>query len=175
MGVDMHTRPCGLLKEVGEVFEVVAGDEDARACACRGADRRDLGRPVGGGIRGIEEGEGLHANFAALDQACIIYTPVASIRVRASPTFVSWHERAEGTSGTFSVWVEKLELCNTAHTSTLMTDFARVVRKIPIQNSYYGKSVHLGRDVFGSVLRVSVTVRDEIYTWTKADVLQKRR
>jgi len=56
-----------------------------------------------------------------------------------------------------------------------MTDFARVVRKIPIQNSYYGKSVHLGRDVFGSVLRVSVTVRDEIYTWTKADVLQKRR
>jgi hypothetical protein len=50
-----------------------------------------------------------------------------------------------------------------------MTDFARVVRKIPIQNSYYGKSVHLGRDVFGSVLRVSVTVRDEIYTGRKQD------
>ncbi|MDY0304779.1 MAG: hypothetical protein RBQ65_09105 [Sphaerochaeta sp.] len=56
--------PRSALKEVGEVFEVVAGDEDTRACACRGADRRDPGRPVGCGVRGIEEGKGLHTEFA---------------------------------------------------------------------------------------------------------------
>ena len=39
--------------------------------------------------------------LAALDQELIIYTPVTSTGVQASPTFVSWHEGAEGTSGIF--------------------------------------------------------------------------
>ena len=52
--------------------------------------------------------------LAALDQEFIIYTPVASIRVRASPTFGSWHEGAEGTSATFYVLIDGTELCNTA-------------------------------------------------------------
>ena len=65
VGVDIHPCPSCLFEEVGEVLEVVAGDEDARARACRGADRRDLRRPVGSGVRDIKEGEGLHANFTA--------------------------------------------------------------------------------------------------------------
>ncbi len=38
-------------------------------------------------------------------QAFIIYTPVAIVGVRASPSFFSWHEGAGGTSGIFSLMV----------------------------------------------------------------------
>ncbi len=65
VGVDIHSHPAGLFEEFGEVLEVVAGDEDTRACARRGADVRDLRRPVGSGVCGVEEGESLHADFAA--------------------------------------------------------------------------------------------------------------
>jgi len=40
--------------------------------------------------------------FSALDQPFILYTPVAIVRVRASPAFFLWHEGAEGTSGIFT-------------------------------------------------------------------------
>lgn len=53
-GVDIHIHPARLFKEVGEILEVVAGDEDTRPRARRGPDGRDRRRPVGGGVRGIE-------------------------------------------------------------------------------------------------------------------------
>lgn|SRR5690554_2077402 len=40
--------------------------------------------------------------LTALDQPLIIYTPVAIVRVRASPAFFLWHEGAGGTSGIFT-------------------------------------------------------------------------
>jgi hypothetical protein len=65
VGVDVDARSAGLFEEVGEVLEVVAGDQDARPRACGGTDRRDRRRPVDSGVRRIEEGEDLHADLAA--------------------------------------------------------------------------------------------------------------
>ncbi|OQC69276.1 MAG: hypothetical protein BWX50_01016 [Euryarchaeota archaeon ADurb.Bin009] len=65
VSVNIHTRPARLFKEVGEVLEVVAGDKDTRPRARRGPDGRDRRRPVGGGVRGIEEGKDLHPDLAA--------------------------------------------------------------------------------------------------------------
>ena len=52
--------------------------------------------------------------LSALDQMFVIYTPVTIINIRASPTFLFWHERVEGMSGTFCFLVKRSGLCNTA-------------------------------------------------------------
>ncbi len=52
--------------------------------------------------------------LSALDQMFVIYTPVTIINIRASPTFLFWHERVERTSSTFCFLAKRSGLCNTA-------------------------------------------------------------
>jgi hypothetical protein len=48
----------------------------------------------------IDEGK-REVELTSPNQTLIIYTPVTPIGVQASPTFISWHEGAKGTSGIF--------------------------------------------------------------------------
>lgn len=52
--------------------------------------------------------------FSALDQTFMIYTPIASVRVRASPAFFLRHGRPAGAPVIFTVLVGRPELFNTA-------------------------------------------------------------
>lgn len=52
--------------------------------------------------------------LTALDQAFIMYTPVASVRGRPSPAFFLWHGRPAGPTVIFTFAVGRPELFNTA-------------------------------------------------------------
>lgn len=52
--------------------------------------------------------------LTALDQPLIIYTPVASVRIRAAPAFFLWHGRPAGAPVIFTVLARRPELVNTA-------------------------------------------------------------
>lgn len=58
--------------------------------------------------------------LAALDLKLLTYTPAPNIGVRASPTFVSWHEGAEGMSDIFSFGADGTELDSTVYLNTLV-------------------------------------------------------
>jgi len=69
--------------------------------------------------------------LTALDQPLIIYTPVASVRVRAAPAFFLWHGGSAGAPGIFTFVVGQRGLFNTVihNDSNVMQNFEKLVNK----------------------------------------------